>query len=98
MATDQLTQQSDLFQHAKRADGKGLKEMMDLGERFLFMKELFAGDSAAFDRATSAIDSIAGIDQARAYMEAVLRQKYDWEGKDPIVRQFANLVEQRFKD
>jgi hypothetical protein len=94
---DQFAQQSDLFQNNRRADGKGFKEMMDLGERFLFMKELFGGDSAAFDRATSAIDGIANIDQARAFVEGVLRQKYDWEGKEPIVRQFSNLVEQRFR-
>jgi len=88
---------SDHYSKAKRTDTKSLKESMDLGEKFLFLKELFEGNQTAFDNATEKLSNMSSLEEAKVFVEESLRSQFAWSGKDNVVKQFYTLLEHRFK-
>ncbi len=84
---------SSRFQFQTR---RNLREMIDLSERYIFTKELFGGDADYYDRAIRQLNQFETLPEAQNYIVNELRQRYKWEGKEQVERQFIKIVERRF--
>lgn len=63
-----------------------------INDRFLYQRELFNGNKAAFDSAIETINSAANFNQAHVY----LQQAFGWDESEPTVEAFLKAVHRRF--
>lgn len=75
---------------------KPMKDMIDLNRRFVFLNELFGGDSDAMAKAISNIDSLEDYEGAFDYCSRALASTYNWDEKAQPVKLFYKLVKQKF--
>ena len=72
---------------------KDLKKAIGINDRFLFIRELFANDSNAFDQAIEDLDLCQTIEQAVSY----LKKNFKWT-KNEASQKFLILVKRRFSN
>lgn len=80
----------------KKFASRPLKELIDLNKRFVFINELFRGDSASYTEVIQHIDSLTGYSEAEAYIQRQLIQPMQWDMATQSARLFMKLVKQRF--
>lgn len=76
-----------------------LKRAIALNDRLLLTRELFNGDSTAFDSALTALNGFAGFEQAKQYLLNNCIGAFDWLDKKRIepAKSFIRLVRRRYK-
>ncbi|MBU6119239.1 hypothetical protein [Hymenobacter siberiensis] len=73
-----------------------LREAISINQRFSFINELFNGENMDYHAAIQHLDSLPAIDQARAYVNTDLSQRYDWSRKEEHVNKLLKLIERKF--
>ncbi|MEA1878788.1 MAG: hypothetical protein U9N86_18240 [Bacteroidota bacterium] len=63
-----------------------------LNDRFLFTKELFNNDSVLFKSTITALNNLADLVTAQAY----IKEKFKWDEDDSIAKQFMQIVKRRY--
>jgi hypothetical protein len=84
---------SDKYDHL--FEGKPLKSMREgigLNDRFLFIRELFSGDSDQYNKTIETLDSFSTIKEAVEY----LKLNFKWSKSD-AGEKFLHLVKRRYK-
>lgn len=76
-----------------------LKRAIALNDRLLLTRELFGGDSNAFEAALSALNSFSGFEQAKMYLLENCVQRFAWTDKKRLdaAKHFIKLVRRRYK-
>jgi hypothetical protein len=76
-----------------------LKRAIALNDKLLLTRELFAGNSAAFDETLNALNSFSGFEQAKAYLINHCIGNYDWldKKKAEAAKGFIRLIRRRYK-
>ena len=68
-----------------------------LNDRLAFIKHLFQGDTAQFDKAVKELNSIDSEERSLAYIENMLKpEQNNWSGKEEYVDRFVAIVQRRF--
>jgi len=67
-----------------------------LGQRFMFVGQLFNGDFEAFSRAVEALDKAEGWDHAYGVLTGELAPQYGWDLKSEAVKELVTLLRRRF--
>ncbi|HMO61307.1 MAG TPA: hypothetical protein PKA46_04470 [Ferruginibacter sp.] len=75
---------------------KDLKKAIGVNDRFLYIKELFRGDEAMYERSIKTINSFTIWPEAEYWIRRELKTKLGWVDAEPIVKQFDQLVRRRF--
>ena len=75
---------------------KDLRKAIGVNDRFLFIRELFRGDEAMYERSIKTINNFSILPEAQYWIERELKVKIGWKDSDPIVVQFDQLVKRRF--
>lgn len=83
----------EIYEHIST---KPMKDMIDLNRRFVFVKDLFGGDSDAMAKAVAHIDSLEDYDAAFDYCSQVISVSNKWDEKAQPVKLFYKLVKQKF--
>lgn len=73
-----------------------LREAISINQRFSFINELFGGENMDYHAAIQHLDSLPTADQARAYVNGDLSQRYDWSRKEEHVNKLLKLIERKF--
>jgi hypothetical protein len=95
---DRFAPQDELLSRLKKpTDTKKMREMMDLGERFMFVKELFGADADLFDRSLKHIDQCKDLAEAEAFLEKEIKPRNGWEDKEMFEQHFHKLLEAKFE-
>ena len=83
---------------AERAGPKveTLREAISINQRFSFINELFNGENMDYHAAIQHLDSLPTAEQARAYVNGDLSQRYDWSRKEEHVNKLLKLIERKF--
>lgn len=68
---------------------KDLKSIIDLNERILLTKGLFANDKEAYEAAIKSLNAMTGFPEAEKYITQHLQAKYGWKDKEAV----AHLIE-----
>jgi hypothetical protein len=74
---------------------KDLRKAIDINDRFLFIRELFRGDEAMYERSIKTINSFSIYAEAEYWIRRELKLKLGWIDSD-TVKQFDQLVKRRF--
>lgn len=76
-----------------------LRKAIALNDRLLLTRELFAGDGQSFDAALNALNTCAGMDEAKGYLIENCVLRYGWLDKkrEEAAKNFIKLVRRRFK-
>ena len=75
---------------------KDLKKAIGVNDRFLYIKELFRGDEAMYERSIKTINSFSIWPEAEYWIRRELKTKLGWVDSDAVVIQFDQLVKRRF--
>ncbi len=73
-----------------------LKKAIGINDRYVFVKELFRGDEAMYERSIKTINNFRIMPEAEYWMERELKVKLGWDDSRDITRHFYQLVKRRF--
>ncbi len=68
-----------------------------LGQRFMFVNQLFDKNSNAFDEAIRRLDRAENLEDARKYLLEELAPEYKWDTKSAVVADLMTIVQRKFK-
>jgi len=75
---------------------KDIRKAIGLNEHLLFIKTLFQGDPAIYDRTLTMIDSFNSSEQAFQFLQNEIAGPFNWEGKKAVAELFKNIVNRKF--
>lgn len=89
-------EQTELAQVLKESPIKDLRKGIGINDRFVFVRELFRGDEAAYERSIKTINNFGIYSEAEYWMSRELKLKLGWSDNSEIVKHFYQLVRRRF--
>lgn len=94
---DRLKQDKTEVAHVlKEAPIKDLKKGIGINDRFTFVRELFRGDEAFYERSIKTINSFHIFSEAEYWINRELKYKMGWDEDKEMVKHFYQLVRRRF--
>lgn len=94
---DRLKQEKTELAHLlKETPIKDLRKGIGINDRFVFVKELFRGDDAAYERSIKTINNFGIYSEAEYWMSRELKLKLGWDEDNATVQHFYQLVRRRF--
>jgi hypothetical protein len=69
-----------------------IKSGIGVGDRFLYIKELFQSDNNLYDSSINTLNQLGSMDEALNYIDST----FDWDPESPTVQTFLNLVKRRY--
>ena len=71
---------------------KDIRQAISLGDRFLFQRELFAGNGEKMQKTLDDLNALDTLDEALEY----IRSHFDWDKDATAVQLFENVLRRRF--
>ena len=94
---DRLKQDKTEVAHVlKEAPIKDLRKGIGINDRFTFVRELFRGDEAFYERSIKTINSFHIFSEAEYWINRELKYKIGWDEEKETVKHFYQLVRRRF--
>jgi hypothetical protein len=94
---DRLKQEKTELAHVlKETPIKDLRKGIGINDRFAFVRELFRGDEAAYERSIKTINNFGIYTEAEYWMSRELKLKLGWDERNETVQHFYQLVRRRF--
>ncbi len=69
-----------------------IRKAISLGDRFLFQRELFAGDGEKMNKTIDMLNSMNSLDEAMEYIS----KKFAWDTESQAYELFTNVLKRRF--
>lgn len=85
---------ADKFLH--HAAGKPLKDFISIGDKFMFISELFNKDLMAYESAIKKLNDTHSFEEAMHYLEEELDKKFHWDKKQEAVKHFKSILKKKF--
>ncbi len=73
-----------------------LKSAIGINQKFLFISTLFDDDKEGYNGAIEKLNSFNSFLDADEYVQNVLKQRYTWQMKNPVVKEFLALIQRRY--
>lgn len=89
-------ERAEVVHRLKETPVKDLRKAIGINDRFLFIKELFRGDEAAYERSVKTINNFNIFSEAQYWMARELGLKLAWQDGNETVQHFYGLVRRRF--
>lgn len=83
-----MPQQTTLFGTAV----EDIRQAISLGDRFLFQRELFAGNGELMQKTLDEINTLGSLSEAMEYIS----DNFDWDKESTAVQLFENVLKRRF--
>jgi hypothetical protein len=94
---DRLKQDKTELAHVlKETPIKDLRKGIGINDRFTFVRELFRGDDAFYERSIKTINSFHIFSEAEYWINRELKYKIGWDEDKEVVKHFYQLVRRRF--
>jgi hypothetical protein len=88
--------ESTLFEKHSRSKIEDIKTAFTLAQKFLFIRELFKGESEEFNKALEAINKSSDRRSAMDMLRNNYGGKYKWDPEKEEVKEFYEIVERKF--
>ena len=69
-----------------------IRQAISLGDRFLFQRELFAGNGELMQKTLDELNGLASLSEAMEYVA----ETFDWDKESTAVQLFENVLKRRF--
>ena len=89
-------EQTEVAHVLKETPIKDLRKAIGINDRFVFVRELFRGDEAAYERSIKTINNFNIYSEAEYWMSRELRLKLGWSDTSETAQHFYQLVRRRF--
>lgn len=89
-------ERSELAHMLKETPIKDLRKGVGINDRFVFVRELFRGDDAAYERSIKTINNFTIYPEAEYWIARELKHKLGWDDSNETVKHFYQLVRRRF--
>jgi hypothetical protein len=83
-----VPQQTSLFGTAV----EDIRQAISLGDRFLFQRELFAGNGELMQKTLDELNSLGSLSEAMDYV----LDNFEWDKESTAVQLFENVLKRRF--
>ena len=94
---DRLKQEKTELAHVlKESPIKDLRKGIGINDRFTFIKDLFRGDEAFYERSIKTINNFQIFSEAEYWINRELKFKIGWDEDNEAVQHFYQLVRRRF--
>ncbi len=94
---DRLKQDKPELAHKlKEVPIKDLRKAIGVNDKFLFVRELFRGDEAMYERSIKTINAFHILAEAEYWISRELKVKLGWDDSRDAVQTFYQLVKRRF--
>ena len=94
---DRLKEEKTEVAHLlKETPIKDLRKGIGINDRFTFVKELFRGDDAMYERSVKTLNNFTIYPEAEYWIARELKHKLGWDDSDSTVKHFYQLVRRRF--
>jgi hypothetical protein len=94
---DRLKQEKTELAHVlKETPIKDLRKGIGINDRFAFVRELFRGDEAAYERSIKTINNFGIYSEAEYWISRELKLKLGWNDQNETAQHFYQLVRRRF--
>lgn len=91
---------ANLFQKAPLETPKKNTDLamiqIGLNDRIAFVKHLFDGNQADFNRVISQLNTVKTEKDAKTFIKKIVKLDYDWKGKEAYETRFIEIIEKRF--
>lgn len=81
--------------HARKKSGS-IRSSINLNQRFMFTRELFNGDSQAFNQALDQLDGFDSYNAAQAHCMQQYASRYQWDENDEATQEFLDILQNRY--
>ena len=81
--------------HARKKNGS-IRTAISLNQRFMFTRELFDGDSQAFNQALDKLDTFSTYEEASQYAKGRYAQQYNWDLEGEESQEFFMILQSRY--
>ena len=81
---------------AQKQRSTNIRHYITLNQRFMFVKELFAGDTEAFNASLNQLDACQNMPEAQQWVQKHLAHKPQWQEDSEIVQEFERVLNLRF--
>lgn len=88
---ENVGEKKDLSSVMKSRPISNIESAIGLNEKFLFIKELFAGNAHRYKETIDILNNASGYDEAINY----IRRNFSWDEEDPVVMQLFELIQRR---
>ena len=75
---------------------KDLTTAIGISEKFLFMNELFEGDSDSYKTCLEKLNQFNSFSEAKLFLNDTIITKYKWDDENEYVQRFYEVVERRY--
>lgn len=94
---DRLKQDKTELSHKLTASPiKDLRKAVGVNDKFLYVRELFRGDEAMYERSIKTINNFKILPEAEYWISRELKVKLGWDDSSDTVQEFYQLVKRRF--
>ncbi|HUC83353.1 MAG TPA: hypothetical protein VMR70_20750 [Flavisolibacter sp.] len=94
---DRLKEERPELAHMlKETPIKDLRKGVGINDRFVFVRELFRGDDAMYERSIKTINNFNIYSEAEYWISRELKHKLGWDDRNETVKHFYSLVRRRF--
>ena len=69
-----------------------IRQAISLGDRFLFQRELFAGNGELMQKTLDELNTLGSLDEAMEYVQ----ENFEWDMECTAVKLFENVLKRRF--
>lgn len=69
-----------------------IRRAISIGDRFLFQKELFAGNGELFNQTIDALNKLSSLDEAMDYVNS----RFNWDKESQAYELFVNILKRRW--
>ncbi len=84
--------QNDIASKISQKPISDIKAAIGIGDRFLYIRELFNGNSDMFEQTIEHLNSLNSFDTADSY----IKSNFDWDNSDETVSNFINTVKRKY--
>ena len=68
-----------------------------LNDKIAFIKHLFDGNTADYDRVISQLNTLQSFEDANRFLETIVKPDYNnWQGKEEFETRFVEIIEAKF--
>jgi len=87
----------ELGQTLAARPAEDLRKLIDVNERFLFTRELFAGNSETYGQAIRRLNELPSLEEALAYVDRELGPANGWNPESKVVLHLRDILERRYR-
>lgn len=88
--------QESVAEKLQKSKIEDIRSVIGIGQKFLFMNDLFEGEKAHYDSTIDKINTIHNKQEAENYLNNSVASKFNWDESSESVKNFRQIVDRKF--